>query len=260
MPGSLENAKFYFFFGIAFIIFITVLTLVLQLVSKTVTQTPVQGIVLDPVELKSDNQKNFNIEWTENKEGPDFVVCAKTVSNSMFVEHRTFLQDSCTIKERLITTAGRRKLLRFKTRVINIGNADLELGNPKGNMAFTWSSCRQQYQVRGFSEYILLDETKTNTLSGGHRQPLGVRDDVRVYDALNGIPTNDSSTYTFNDQGLSVGWANDSAANLDGQWVDVTDLAPGKYVLRIIVNTSVAISDILDVAFTLPVIQDEDSV
>ncbi|MCA9697946.1 MAG: hypothetical protein KC431_10515, partial [Myxococcales bacterium] len=43
-------------------------------------------------------------------------------------------------------------------------------------------------------------------------------------------------TYTCYNQGLSLGWSDTYGAALDCQWIDVTDVAPGDYTLRMEVN------------------------
>ena len=42
--------------------------------------------------------------------------------------------------------------------------------------------------------------------------------------------------YGCTHQGISAGWADDYNAAIDCQWVDITDVTPGNYVLAIEVN------------------------
>ena len=42
----------------------------------------------------------------------------------------------------------------------------------------------------------------------------------------------------FHNQGIGVGWADEYTSKLDGQWIDVTDVPPGDYVLEVEANAS----------------------
>jgi hypothetical protein len=65
----------------------------------------------------------------------------------------------------------------------------------------------------------------------GHKQGFCVIDIVPYVPAA---PRNYGSCTS--NQGISVGWADEYVWSLDGQWIDVTGLAPGGYVLEAEVN------------------------
>jgi len=44
------------------------------------------------------------------------------------------------------------------------------------------------------------------------------------------------AVYTCSNQGISVGWQDTYGSYLDGQWLDITGIAPGNYWLRVIIN------------------------
>ena len=65
--------------------------------------------------------------------------------------------------------------------------------------------------------------------------------------------------YTCSNQGISVGWSDVYDASLDCQWIDVTGVAPGQYLLRVTINGGpngahvFAESDYTDNVATVPV-------
>jgi lysyl oxidase-like protein 2/3/4 len=42
--------------------------------------------------------------------------------------------------------------------------------------------------------------------------------------------------YSCANQGISRGWADSYTRGLPCQWIDITDLSPGAYSLRVVVN------------------------
>ena len=47
---------------------------------------------------------------------------------------------------------------------------------------------------------------------------------------------NPSASYTCSNQGIQAGWADVYSSNLSGQWVDITGVPAGNYVLEIIMD------------------------
>lgn len=190
--------------------------------------------------------------------GPDFVVSAKTAAETMYLETRTFSADDCAVQEELVAGPGTRKLLRFTTRILNVGNGPMIFGDPATNPGFHLSPCHGHYHFDGFSEYQLRDHTATVVITSGHKQAFCLRDNVRVFTSIDAQVTPAAAVYDCEFQGLSIGWADDYWAHLDGQWIDVTVVPPGTYTLRIMVNTPVVIpseintsNNFIDIVFVL---------
>jgi hypothetical protein len=141
----------------------------------------------------------------------------------------TFAADSCEAQEACIGAPGTRRLLTFDAVFPNVGEADLVFGDPAGNPAFELSPCHGHYHLHGFSEYELLDQAG-RVVVAGHKQSYCVRDD----EALPGTTT--PGDHDCQNQGLSRGWADVYDASLPCQWIDVTDVPPGAYVLRVRLN------------------------
>ncbi|MGH9884461.1 MAG: lysyl oxidase family protein [bacterium] len=138
----------------------------------------------------------------------------------------------CAIKEGCVATSGLRQLLRFKTSTVNRGAGDLIVGKPPppgmSDGKFVWSDCHKHHHLKGYALYELLDET--GVVLTGRKQAFCVSDNKQVEP---GIPF---PHYLCTDQGLSRGWADVYDMDVACQWLDVTDMAPGMYTLRITVN------------------------
>ncbi|XP_054646638.1 lysyl oxidase-like 5a isoform X2 [Dunckerocampus dactyliophorus] len=118
-----------------------------------------------------------------------------------------------------------RVLLRFPQRVKNQGTADFLPMKPRHQ--WEWHSCHQHYHsMEAFSNYDLLDPSTGRKVSEGHKASFCLEDTscdrgVRRRFAC--------TTHT---QGLSPGCYDTYHANIDCQWIDITDVPPGNYTLQ----------------------------
>ncbi len=172
---------------------------------------------------------------------PDLIVLPDRAAESARVEWTYFAPDSCALSDGCIMEAGWRRVLRFATVTANTGTADLVLGNPADNPDFVYSECHDHYHFDGYADYRLLADDGTEAGSG-HKQAFCLRDSER-------IDTTDPTVerielYSCTNQGIQRGWADDYGANLDCQWIDVTDVAAGDYTLSIRVNASRALEEL----------------
>jgi hypothetical protein len=158
---------------------------------------------------------------------PDLTVDAERLAPTTRFE--TFAADSCEIQEACVDAPGTRRLLSFAALFWNVGTADLVLGDPAGNPAYELSPCHGHYHLGGFATYELLDAAGAVVVAG-HKQGFCVRDDER----LPGTQT--AARYDCLTQGLSVGWGDLYGEDIPCQFIDVTDVPPGAYRLRVTVN------------------------
>lgn len=158
---------------------------------------------------------------------PDIVVSADAAFPRITTE--TFSSTACEIQEGTIT-AGTHKLLRFTTQTRNIGTADLVLGNPATSSMFEWGSCHGHYHFRSFAQYRLLD-TAGAVVRTGKKVGFCLMDITRIDSAAN-----PSARYTCSSQGIQAGWADVYSSNLSGQWIDITGVPAGTYVLEIVMD------------------------
>jgi hypothetical protein len=127
---------------------------------------------------------------------------------------------------------GIRKLLRFDVMVHNVGDADLILGNPAERPdVYTYSSCHGHYHFKRAATYELLDATGQTVIASGHKQGFCLEDTVPSHPG-----SGQRRRYDCAYQGISAGFADLYPAFLDCQWIDVTDVPAGDYLLHVVWN------------------------
>jgi hypothetical protein len=166
---------------------------------------------------------------------PDLTADYDQLIGTLVQDSRTFAPTDCAIIEGCIQTPGTRKLLRFDTATENIGNADLTVGDPTQNACFVFSACHEHYHFKGVAEYTLYQADGVTVAAVGHKQGFCL-EDIEPIPSLNPPPATPASPYDCNNQGLHVGYEDDYPAGVDCQWVDITDVPPGPYILSIVVN------------------------
>lgn len=140
--------------------------------------------------------------------------------------------DACTLYEGCVNGTGWRTVLRFDTKTANVGAEDLVLGVPANHPdLYTYSPCHEHHHFDDYAVYTLLDGNQV--VASGHKQAFCLLDwESWAWPELGEM----DQVYSCYNQGLSVGWSDTYDAALDCQWIDVTDLAPGDYTLRVEVN------------------------
>lgn len=158
---------------------------------------------------------------------PDLAVNADSMNP--YITTESFASSACEIQEGTIS-AGTKKLLRFTTQSQNLGTADLVLGNPANSALFEWGACHGHYHFRSFAQYRLLDSTGA-LVRTGKKVGFCLMDISRFSSTAN-----PAARYTCSNQGIQAGWADIYSANLSGQWIDITGLPAGAYILEVIMD------------------------
>lgn len=149
-----------------------------------------------------------------------------------FVQWQFFEDDDCAIVEGCVDGPGWRRLLRFATWTPNTGTADLYLGPPEDTVDhFVYSECHDHYHFESYAAYELRDEGGA-VVATGHKQAFCLLDFYRY-------PGTEERglVYDCDDQGIQRDYQDVYGTDLDCQWVDVTDVAPGDYRLFIELNS-----------------------
>ncbi|XP_076857350.1 protein-lysine 6-oxidase [Brachyhypopomus gauderio] len=167
---------------------------------------------------------------------PDLVTDPYYVQISTYVQRVPMYNLRCAAEENCLSSSAdhardydTRVLLRFPQRVKNQGTSDFLPSRPR--YAWEWHSCHQHFHsMAEFCHYDLLDASTQSRVAEGHKASFCLED-----------TSCDPGHYrryacTSHTQGLSPGCYDTYNADIDCQWIDITDVKPGKYILKITVN------------------------
>ena len=178
----------------------------------------------------------FGLAWAQTPSAraqavalPDLTIDGARLAASVDFKTQPFKSTDCAVREGCVSGTGKRVLLRFDVATPNIGTADLVLGSPINNPLFEFSPCHGHYHFSGYALYDLLNLSGT-VIVAGHKQAFCL-EDFAQFDP-NAGPAKFDCSY----QGISAGWQDIYGKYLDCQWIDVTGVPPGNYLLRVTIN------------------------
>ncbi|XP_065100414.1 lysyl oxidase-like 5a [Paramisgurnus dabryanus] len=169
---------------------------------------------------------------------PDLIPDPYYIQSASYIQRVPMYSVRCAAEENCLSSSAYsssirdldyRVLLRFPQRVKNQGTADFLPVKP--HHQWEWHSCHQHYHsMEAFSNYDLLDASTGKKVAEGHKASFCLEDTscdpgVRRRYAC-----------TAHTQGLGPGCYDTYHANIDCQWIDVTDVTPGQYILKVTVN------------------------
>ena len=166
---------------------------------------------------------------------PDLIIDQDDLRKSIVIGTRTFAPTDCAVVEGCIAQTGTRRLLRFDTATANVGTGDLVVGSPMAGVCFEFSQCHQHYHFLGFSQYTLYQPDGTTVAAMGHKQSFCLDDVEQAPQAPGPQP---DTLFSCQNQGIHVGWEDVYPNDIDCQWVDITGVPPGTYVLTVAINTA----------------------
>jgi hypothetical protein len=170
---------------------------------------------------------------------PELSLVPAQMDSTTIVTNMDFATDACEIQEACIGAPGTRRLLQFATVVTNNGTADLVLGPvpPAGvsDGIYVWSPCHMHHHVMGFADFELRDSS--GVVAAGHKQGFCIEDDEQI------VPLGPSHGYSCSNMGISIGWADAYTVGKPCQWIDITDVSPGTYELRVIIDSTGVLPD-----------------
>ncbi|MDQ3762847.1 MAG: lysyl oxidase family protein [Actinomycetota bacterium] len=213
-------------------------------------------------------QTTFDVPCTDPRGCPDLALNAKMLERAK-LETATFPPEHCSVQEGQVGGTGPRRLLTFPYSTPNMGPGSLIIGDPldpENSNLFEWGACHGHYHFKKYAAYRLwkpadftrfqqLKAQNPNMLSGdiianpnnGLNPVVGTKRGFCVVDvdkAKEFQGQRDGKTYTtcgfgttiHGNQGISVGWADTYGIKLEGQWIDVTNVPDGDYILDVETN------------------------
>jgi hypothetical protein len=166
---------------------------------------------------------------------PDLMLDYERFTNQMEIVDRYFSPDDCAIAEGVVGGSGYRRLLRFDTVVMNRGDGDLIVGDrsdPNNPYAryFVYHSCHGHYHIQDFSVYELFQTDGKTLAAQGTKQGFCFEDSFKYEDG------GKSHGYDCGNQGITSGWGDWYYKQLVGQWIDITGVPEGDYIVRVTLN------------------------
>jgi hypothetical protein len=169
----------------------------------------------------------FTLRWRQTflpGGGPDLVVSREQLS--IKIVDQMFPSNDCDVQE-YCTLAGRRRLLRFNMTVHNLGNEDLVFGDVSNSPLFHYAQCHNHYHFEAITAFRVLT-LANEVVRVGNKHGFCLEDVIRY--------RTDASTnriYNCDYQGLQAGWSDIYSPDLPCQYIDITGVPAGDYLLQI---------------------------
>lgn len=178
---------------------------------------------------------------SDSRIGPDLVPVMDTIRP--YVEYKNFEACSCAVDEGC-AQARPSKLLRFSMETLNKGNADLFIGDPGDYMeSYLWHQCHQHPHFTHWVNFALIPQFE----SAHNNTRLGFKSGSTIIDSRRRDQSSASLVrrkFTDKQQGIQIGWTDWYPYWLDCQWIDVTGLELGPYILEVVVNPNHKVHEI----------------
>ncbi|HRD51106.1 MAG TPA: lysyl oxidase family protein, partial [Flavobacteriales bacterium] len=130
--------------------------------------------------------------------------------------------------EGCVRALGQRYVLRFATRIDNLGTTDYYIGSPSSQpQMFSYNNCHGHAHYEGYADYILFDQT-------GNAIPVGFKNGFCVIDV--GCYPGGTGQFGCSNMGISKSCYDEYGTGTTCNWIDITDVPNGTYTLVVRTN------------------------
>ncbi|XP_055848149.1 lysyl oxidase homolog 2B [Episyrphus balteatus] len=186
---------------------------------------------------------------TCNHLAPDLVFNYLELEQTAHLEDRPMFFLQCAMEENCVAAEAyeiqkanpdwhliTRRLLKFTASVLNAGNTDFRPSIPKH--LWEWHMCHMHYHsMEVFAVFDIFD-LHGNKVAQGHKASFCLEDNQ----CLPGAKPKYACA-NFGDQGISVNCSDIYRYNIDCQWVDISEMEVGDYIMKISVNPEFKVSE-----------------
>ncbi|MBX2979319.1 MAG: hypothetical protein KF905_08500 [Flavobacteriales bacterium] len=160
-------------------------------------------------------------------QGPDLIMSQSALQSSIFLS-TVNITDPCAPVEGCTRGLGQRYVLRFTTRIENIGTTDYYIGNPSSQpQMFDYNNCHGHAHYSGYADYLLFDQ-------GGNALPVGFKNGFCVIDV--GCYPGNTAQFGCSNMGITKGCYDIYSSGTTCNWIDITDVPAGQYTLVLRTN------------------------
>ena len=158
--------------------------------------------------------------------GPDLVMNQQRLRSTLTMS-TVNITDVCAPVEGCVRALGQRYVIRFATRIDNIGTTDYYIGSPSSQpQMFNTNNCHGHAHYAGYADYLLFDQ-------GGNAIPVGFKNGFCVIDVgcFGG-----TGQFGCSNMGISKQCYDEYGTGTTCNWIDITDVPNGTYTLVLRTN------------------------
>ncbi|XP_044754484.1 endoplasmin-like [Coccinella septempunctata] len=181
---------------------------------------------------------------------PDLVIDHIDIMRTAHLEDRQLFFLQCAMEENCLASEAyriqrenpngwhleTRRLLRFTARIFNAGTADFRPFIPKH--LWEWHMCHMHYHSMEIFATFDIFNNKGIKVAEGHKASFCLEDNQ----CLPGIEPSYNCN-NFGDQGISVNCSDIYKYTVDCQWIDISDIKPGVYTMKVVVNPEFKVAE-----------------
>lgn len=159
--------------------------------------------------------------------GPDLQLNQARLQSTLVLNTYT-TTSNCAVVEGCVRATGTRYVLRFATRIDNLGGTDYYIGSPSSQpQMFSFNNCHGHAHYEGYADYLLFDQ-QNNTI------PVGFKNGFCVIDV--GCYPGGTGQFGCSNMGISKQCYDEYGTGTTCNWVDITDVPEGTYTLVVRTN------------------------